>query len=363
MKFIVNQGALRTAIERCKPMVDKRAAQPVLANLLLRVEGERLRVHACNLREEITTKVSVHGAVSGAVCVPASDLSSRVGAMPQCDLVFEQTVDALHVSAKGMGRKFRLESIPGGEFPKLHEPTGEAVRIDAATFGRLIAAVKHSVGTDETRQSTNCAYFRSHGGTLTMLSNDGHCASVISIAADMPSLSLCIPHRALLSVQSLCDEAEQIELHSDQSRMFFTAAETTIAALLPDMPFPEHYRQVLPDTNGKGLTVDRLALFEATKAVSVSADAFNRIELRTGDFGKLNLMCGHDGTDSIPAEVDDGFSTEVTCNAQYLATTLQSIETPTVRIQHGDKEFDPIIVLPVDGKDPERMCVVMPMRK
>lgn len=362
MKFTINRDTMKTAVDRCKSIIDKRAAQPLLSNLLLRVEGKRLKIHGCNLREEITVELEVTEASDGAIGVDATDLSSRVGAMPEGGLSFALKPDALHVSAKSMGRKFRLATITDEDFPKLHEPSGDTLRIDAAVFGRLIAAVRHSVGTDETRQSTNSANFRSLDGALTMLSMDGHRASVISVAADLPPLTVCIPHRALLAVQSLCEDTEQIEIRENASRMFFSANGTAIAAMLPDTKFPEHYRQSLPDTTSSGLTVDRLALAESVKAVSVSSNEYNQVELRTSE-GRVELSCGHDGRDSVSADIDDGFAADIACNASYLTSALQSIETPTVRILHGGKDFDGIVILPVGGDDLERMCVVMPMRK
>ena len=72
-EFIVPKKELLRLVSRCHGVADKKAAMPVLANVLLTVEGNALRVAATDLYLAVSGQMNVDVQKPGSVALPAKD--------------------------------------------------------------------------------------------------------------------------------------------------------------------------------------------------------------------------------------------------------------------------------------------------
>src|SRR5689334_8853367 len=131
MDLVIAKKDLLRLVARCQGVADKKSAMPALANVLLAVEGNTLRVAATDLYLGVTGQTQAEVKTSGSVAVPAKDLLERIKAMPDGPLRITTSEGAqTTLQAVGSPRRYTLPGIPGGEFPQLPAPAADAPRLE-----------------------------------------------------------------------------------------------------------------------------------------------------------------------------------------------------------------------------------------
>ena len=89
MKLQVTQENLNNALSSVARVADSRGTLPILANVLIKAEKNRLTVSATNLNIGITHHVGAKIENNGVITVPASLLSNFISSLPQGIITLE----------------------------------------------------------------------------------------------------------------------------------------------------------------------------------------------------------------------------------------------------------------------------------
>lgn len=377
MKFTIPKSDLLRALARCQSVADAKSTMPILANVYLEADGGRLpgglTVAATDLHRSVVTLANATVDNAGSLCLPARELFERIKVMPDGQLAFSVEGTKATIKAIGSSRRFVMHGIPGDEFPTLPQRSGSSestLSASASTLVNLIAATMFSVSTDETRLHLNSLLIESdRKGTIRMVSTDGHRMSVIGGEPDAAHSPWLVPLAGVRDLKRLFEESQvkgapavQVELTEDKGTLFAKLPEFTFSVKLCDAAFPP-WKQVRPDTTERQVEVNRSALVDALRAVSIAANdrtggvtmTFRagtlRLESESPDSGEGfdELECSYAGK-----EVRIGF------NARYFLDALSAIITDSVSIETSG-DLDPAMVRPVGGGS-EYTAVVMPMR-
>lgn len=386
MELTVAKKDLLKIVARMQGVAERKSTMPVLANVLLAVDGNTLRLAATDLYLSLMGRVPADIAKPGSVAVSAKDLFERVKMMPDGPVVISSQDNATTtIKASGTARRYTLRGMPGDDFPPLPQPAegSPTLAIDVEVLSELIAKTHFSISTDETRAHLNSALFEWEGDVVRMVTTDGHRLSKVDVkvAGRQASATMLIPLKAIHELRRLCDEmiSEGVPAGSDGEKKkpellitqsgasaFFQGGGTTFSVKLVDAQFPP-YSQVIPQTSERVVRAPRTALADALKAVSVAASE------RTGGV-KLSLTNGSmritsespesgDGFDEIPVEFS-GPNMSIGFNAKYFLDVLAAINDEEVSIGLSG-ELDPAVLRPAGAStSPDRqfLSVVMPMR-
>ena len=71
MEFVINKSDLVRELQTVTGVVEKRATLPILANILFRLDGDRLTLTGTDLEIEVTNIVEAVGGEEGACTVTA----------------------------------------------------------------------------------------------------------------------------------------------------------------------------------------------------------------------------------------------------------------------------------------------------
>ena len=82
MRFSVQREALLRPLQQVVGVVERRQTLPVLANVLIRVEGDSASFTTTDLEVELSARMAVDSAESGEITVPARKLFDIVRALP-----------------------------------------------------------------------------------------------------------------------------------------------------------------------------------------------------------------------------------------------------------------------------------------
>jgi DNA polymerase III subunit beta len=374
MQVSVSKKEFLRLLGRCQGVADKKSTMPVLGNVLLTTEGEALRVSATDLYLSVSGTVSAEVTAGGSIAVGARDLFERVKMMPDGKVTISTTDgSSTTLRAAGQPRRYTLHGVPGDEFPALPQPdaSNEASSVKVEVLAQLIAATHFSISTDETRLHLNSALFEWVGGSVSMVTTDGHRLSKMKIAATKQKtpISMLIPMKAIAELKRLCEEAraegiKEIQLNHTGPDAFFRVGNVQFGVKLVDAQFPP-YQQVIPSSTTNEIRAPRAAVADALRAVSIAASD------RTGGV-KVNLDKdvirfvsespeSGDGFDEVPVEYT-GKPLTVGFNARYFLDVLGAIEDDELTLGISG-ELDPALIKP--AKEPagsEYLAVIMPMR-
>ena len=116
MKVIVQQAALQRATARVSSAVERRQTVLILANVLLRAEGDRLSITATDLDIEIVETISAEVTQAGAITVNATTLAEIArNAPPGAELAIDwSSAEDPRASVKFGRSRYQL--------PVLHHP-------------------------------------------------------------------------------------------------------------------------------------------------------------------------------------------------------------------------------------------------
>jgi DNA polymerase III subunit beta len=384
MELTVAKKDLLKIVARMQGVAERKSTMPVLANVLLAVDGPNaLRLAATDLYLSLLGRVTADVSKPGSVAVSAKDLFERVKMMPDGPVVIATQDNATTtLKAAGSARRYTLRGMPGDDFPPLPQPAegSPTLALDVDVLSELIQKTHFSISTDETRAHLNSALFEWEGDTVRMVTTDGHRLSKVDVKVTgrQASATMLIPLKAIHELRRLCDEMmtegpaagekgkPELLITQSGSSAFFQGAGMTFSVKLVDAQFPP-YSQVIPQSSDKVVRAPRSAFADALKAVSVAASE------RTGGV-KLSLTKGSmritsespesgDGFDEIPVEYT-GPNMSIGFNAKYFLDVLASVTDDEVEISLSG-ELDPAVLRPAGAtttSDRQFLAVVMPMR-
>ena len=369
MKLTIDRNALMRALSHVQAVVERRNTIPILSNILMEAEGDRLRLTATDLDIEATDAAEAKVKKAGSVTAPAQTFFDVVRKLPEgSEVVLDLSEGRLSISA---GRsKFGLPTLPAADFQTMAKEVAPVkFEMEAAELRRLIDKTRFAISTEETRYYLNGIYLHHAKGTkgnvLRAVATDGHRLALAETGAPKGSDKLkgvIVPRKAVAEVRRLLDDAPEIvTVEASDSKIVFRVGEAVLTSKLIDGSFPD-YQRVIPKDNNRILTIDT-KLFKAAvdRVATVSAERSRSVKLSISA-GKLTLAVTHSesghGVEDVEADYD-AEAMEIGFNAKYLLDVAGQIESDETRIEFNDAA-SPARVL--DAKDEGAQYVLMPLR-
>ena len=380
MKLTIEKADLLRALNHVQSIVERRTTIPILSNVLLQAEDDRLALTVTDLDIWLRESAKANIAGPGGATVPAHTLHDIVRKLPdgaQVEISGEENSGRLKLTA---GRsQFHLASLPVADFPAMEDMGAEGGKsggegaaqfvIAAGDLRRLIDKTRFAISTEETRYYLNGIYLhvlKAHGVSwLRAVATDGHRLARVELAApagadDMQGIIL--PRKAVLEIRKLIDDvSSDISVTASANKIRFAFDHVRFSSKLIDGSFPD-YSRVIPAANDKRMevaaqemarAVDRVATLslEKTRAVKVNLEKDQMtVSVRNPDQGSADeALSVHYG--ATPMEI--GF------NARYLLDIAGQIDGDTAIFELLDAH-SPVLIR--DSGDEAAQYVLMPMR-
>jgi DNA polymerase III subunit beta len=353
--MITSRKHLLQSLETAAATAARKSTNPVLTTIRLSAAGGTLTVAATRISQSVTVTLSCSGDLDP-ICVVAADVLSRVRELSgeECTIVAAQ--DKATLKADG-ARKFALPTLPGSEFPKIHDAPGAGwTTVPTEALTDLVRRVERFICPDESRQTLNSLLLEPVPGGLRSVATNGHALAYCERTDVALPEQVLIPHVAVAALTGT--EEEQIDLAVSDGRLFMRAGGTVYSTLTAPGPFPA-YRAVVPEAE-RILSVDAAALLGAVKAVGVAVPDDKGLIAEFGS-GSVTLSAAYgEASDEVPitwaaspcvARV--GFSPRL---LQHALLGLSGNATVEISV-HPKDDLAPILV-----RAGNAVQVVMPMR-
>lgn len=370
LKFTVERAHILRALSHVQSVVEKRTTIPVLSNVKLEVEGDKLRLTATDMEIAITETLAVKGQASGATTLPAQILYDIIRKISEGAEVEFSQVKPEQVEVKSGRSKFKLLSLPVDSFPALEQnDLPNKFNVPAKDMRALIDKVRFAISNEETRYYLNGIYL--HTGeenntpVLRTASTDGHRLARVSVslpkgAEEIPGI--IIPKKTVGELRKLLAEFQgEVEVSLSETKIIFAFGDVIVSSKLIDGKFPD-YDRVIPKGNDKILEVNSkefAAAVDRVSTVSMEKARAIKLSIKTGSIGISTDS--PDGSNAVE-ELEVSYSAdaiETGYNFRYILDMMAQIEGDTTQFLLADSS-SPALVR--DPADVSVLYVIMPMR-
>jgi DNA polymerase-3 subunit beta len=374
MKVTCLQENLAKGLSIVSRAVASRSTLPVLGNILLATDNERLRLSATNLELGITCWIGAKVEEEGSTTVPAKTFVDLVNTLPPGNISMDLNPRTQTLNLAAGRTQAHVKGIDAQEFPLI--PSADldtALELNVEDFREMIAQVTFAAATDEARPILTGVLARIDGRVLKLEAADGFRLAVRTAHLSSPpahSVTAVIPARALTELGRVitADKPVYMSLPTGRGQVIFRHDEIELVSQLIEGSFPD-LNAVIPK-NYTTRTV--LATDEFRKACRTS-DIFAReaahtarIKVKPGTDvtpGHVSISATSAETGDNVAELDatvEGVAVEIAFNVKYLVDVLNVITTPHVALETS-AATSPGVIKPVGPQDADYLYVCMPM--
>ncbi len=347
-------------------IVERRHTLPILANILIRKDGERVSFLSTDIEVQITTHAQVgSGDDVMATTVAARKLLDILRALPDSNDV-ALTLSNKRMTVQSGKSRFALQTLAAEEFPTVTqaEQYNAQVTLPQKTLKHLFNMVHFSMAQQDIRYYLNGLLLVVDGKNVIAVATDGHrlAFSQVETEEDFPRQEVIIPRKTIMELQRLLEENDDpvlLEIASNQVKLTF--ADIELISKLVEGKFPD-YTRVIPKGYKNNFTIGRDQLLRSLqRAAIMTSDKFKGVRCIVTP-GSMKVSSTNADQEEAVEEIEidyGGDSVDIGFNVTYLLDVLNNLKDDYVNIALGDANSSALITVP-DKADFK--YVVMPMR-
>ena len=350
-------------------IVERRHTLPILANLLLRKQNEKIAFVSTDIEIQITTYADFGvGEDDSSTTVGARKLLDILRALPEGPVSLNLK-DSRMVVQSGKSR-FTLQTLAANEFPTMQESAENLTKfsVPQKLFKQLIAQVHFAMAQQDIRYYLNGMLFVLEGKSLIAVATDGHRLAFgqlqleEAIAGDKEKIEVIVPRKTILECQHLLEDSDEVlnvQISTNQIKFSFGSVE--LLSKLVEGKFPD-YQRVIPKGHKNSLVVKRDVLQSALqRAAILTTDKFKGIRCSLKN-DCLTIQSTNAEQEEAQEDIETSYSgdeIDIGFNVSYLLDVLANLKNDEVQISLGDSNSSALITLP---NNDNFKYVVMPMR-
>jgi DNA polymerase-3 subunit beta len=365
MELTVTQENLARALNAVGRVASTKTQLPILGNILLRTDKNRLLVAATNLEIATTQYIGAKVAKPGAITIPARLVSEFISNLPSGSIELTVKNDNLHIKSNNYSSV--INGVIADDFPELptiNESSSIRYSVKTEDFKQAVSQTIITASNDSTRPVLTGVYWHSYEGELILAATDGYRLSERQLVKTTSEVSAIIPTQTLQEVmRTIVDDSEEIDILFDETQVRFRINEAEIISRLIDGNFPD-YRQLIPKKSDITITIDKTEFVRIVKIAGLFARESGGSITLTADDEKKNLSIHSiasqlgENTSEAPATVIG--SGKVTLNSRYLTEALSVIEGDEIEFSFSGKIAP--CVLKSTSKDTNYYHIIMPLK-
>lgn len=364
MKFTIAREKLLEPLQLTNGVIERRQTSPMLANLLLNLEHDRLVITGTDQEVELTVVVSdVVVGSPGEVTVPARKLMDICKSLP----------DGAEMSANLEGHRVAVDSgrfnsflatLPVSDFPNIETGTHDvSLELPVQDIKRLLQRTSFAMAQHDARYFFNGVLLEVQDGVVRFIATNGQRLAVSYVeTASQGRHQFIIPRKAVAELDRVLDDdsGEPVTLNFTANHMQVDRGNVRLITKLIDATYPD-YTRAIPDGGDKAVIADRQLLKEALSRTAIlSNELYRNVRLMLHP-GKLDMHANNpqqeEAEESVTVEYE-GDSLEIGFNVSYLIDVLSAIKGNTIRMTFSDAGSACLLV---DPNEAESLYVISPM--
>jgi DNA polymerase III subunit beta len=346
VKFRVERDVLADAVAWAARSLPVRPSVPVLAGLLIETSPDGDGLVLSTFDYETSARATIPADISdeGRALVSGRLLADICRSLPNRPV--EMTIDGAKVSLTCGSARFSLQTMPVDEYPTLPDMPAAAGTVASDRFAAAVGQAVVAAGRDDMLPVLTGVRIEIEGESISLLATDrfrlSHRELTWEPGTTDASAAALVPAKVLADTAKSLTAGNQVTIAlsstgSGEGIIGFEGSagggvRRTTTRLL-DGEFPK-VRTLFPNEHNTIARVDKAALIESVKRVSLVAERNTAVQLAFSD-GVLTLDAGSgdeaQASESIEATVQ-GEDITTGFNPQFLLDGLTAIEAPVVEL-------------------------------
>jgi DNA polymerase-3 subunit beta len=361
-----NRDTLLRPLQIVSGIVERRHTLPILANILIRKDGEKVFFLSTDIEVQITTTAQVgSGDDVTATTVAARKLLDILRALPETGEV-SLTLANKRMTVQSGKSRFALQTLAAEEFPTVAEAEhfNANFTLPQKTLKHLFNMVHFSMAQQDIRYYLNGLLLVVDGKNIIAVATDGHRLAFCQVQTDQQfqRQEVIIPRKTIMELQRLLEDNDNpvdVKIANNQIKLQF--ADIELISKLVEGKFPD-YTRVVPKGYKNNFTVSRDQLLRSLqRAAIMTSDKFKGVRCIVTP-GSIKISSTNADQEEAVEEMEidyGGDSVDIGFNVTYLLDVLNNLKCDIVNIALGDANSSALITVP-DNADFK--YVVMPMR-
>ena len=373
MEIRLNRSEFLNELAPMQGIVERKTTIPVLSHILLRADGDTIRLSATDLDVSLTSSVTGDVVTNGAIAIPAKKFMEIIRAVVG-DEVHLQEEEPQWLTIRAGRSRFKIHGMKPEDFPSLPAVDEEyGIEIPFARMRTMISKVLFAVSADESRFQLNGALLKLKPGSVEMVATDGYRLALVESGLDGEGHEdqVLVPRKALQELLRF-EGGDSLGYRRGEHHLSFRLGRRELICRILEGTFPD-YERVIARDNERDVSFDRRQL----------SDAVQRVALLTGDRAravKLEFAPQQMAVSTANPDLGEAME-EVPCdyegpefrlgvNPDFLRDFLSAVETDRVRFEMRDENTQAVgFPVPPEGEESgdgaghdRYLCVIMPMR-
>lgn len=370
MKFVVSSATLLNHLQAISRVINSKNALPILDCFLLDLKNNILTLTAADSETRLETLVEVGNTEGeGSLAINAKNLLDPLRELPDQPLTFDINDETLEVFIYYHNGKYNFVGLKGDEYPEPKKLKDSSLKltIEAETLFSGINRTVFATADDELRPVMNGIYFDITADDLTFVASDGHKLVRVTTteAKGEGRSSFILPKKPAILLKSILPkENGSVEIVFDENNAYISMSSYKMVCRFVEGRYP-NYNSVIPQNNPNSIILDRLALLNALKRVSVfSNEASSLVKLQLSED---KIVVSAQDIDFLTAAEEmipcnyTGNVMSIGFKAAFLIDILNNIPSSDVRIELSDPSRAGLILPEEKEENEDMLTLLMPM--
>jgi DNA polymerase-3 subunit beta len=363
MKIQVTQENLNKAISAvARVAVSARNPLPILNNILLRTDNNRITISATNLEIAITEHIGAKVTHEGAITLPAKLLQEFISSLPSGTIDIETKEHKCTISSGNYNSV--INGMLADEFPVVPKiEKGIDLKINSKELKKALQQVIIAASSDDTRPVLTGVYMHVHEGGLYFVATDSYRLAEKRVMDCEEQVSIIVPSSALSDLLRIIgDQDEEMTISTDNQQVVFKINESELVSRLIDGNYPD-YRKLIPSSFQNVANLPKDEFVNVTKVSSLFArESAGSITLKVDEVAKqltIKSVASQLGENTSSVDGDVTGDGDVTVNSRYLLDALNVMGVKKLAFSFNGK-IEPCILKSDELTD--YLHVIMPLK-
>lgn len=368
MRLKILQQDLIGPLQSVSRSIGVKATLPVLGNILLETQGQKIKLSATNLEVGVIKYINAQILEDGSTTLPAKTLNEVVSSLAGFEIELYTEGELLKIEAGKF--KADLNCIAASEFPSIPQSESPGFKIPKEIFKDSIPQISFACAVDEGRPVLTGILTEIKDKKFEVVATDGFRLAHKTFSdkkLEGINFKALIPRRTLDELVRLISEEagefETVELQTtdNQNQVIFKVGSTVLSSRLIEGNFPA-WEKIIPSVFVANAIIKKDELTHGLKLAAVFARSeANVIKLKiSGEGIRLTSETRELGSQDAQVEATvEGEELEVAFNSKYLLDAVTSCPGPEQKIYFSGS-LSPTLIKPVEGQGLE--YIVMPIR-
>lgn len=361
----INRSVLLKPLTNVTGIVERRHTLPILSNLLLEANNNKIQLTATDLEMQISLSIDSHTQEALTTTISAKKFLDICRALPEdseIDLVSKDS----RMTVKAGKSRFNLQTLPAADYPVMTKVNGDSVLIQLPQIElkRLLRQVEFAMAQQDIRYYLNGLLLEVDGNKLNLVGTDGHRLSFTSATLNQSyeKNNVILPRKTVIElIKLLEDNDEEVTIEIAAGQVNFAFGEMRLISKVIDGKFPD-YNRVIPTAHSNTFTVNRMAILTAMQRASILSNEKYRGIRMVLSHNNIKLISTNTEQEEAEEELEITYAQEsldIGFNVTYLIDVLNNTQQENINFSFADANSSCLITVPEDN---DYKYVVMPMR-